>query len=222
MTVLLHLDASPRRRSVSRDVGAAFVAGWQEVRPTGVRTYRDLTADPVPFIDEAWTELCDHVLREGITELDRLKEAVRTPAQAAAWAIVEPLLAELIAADVVLIATPMYNYSVPASLKSWLDQVTFPRMSLAGRRFVVASARGGSYAPGAPKAPYDHQERYLRDFFVGHFAVDDVTFINAELVNARIDPALAHLRDAHERSLAEALKSARELGRRYAQEAADE
>ncbi|WP_395104741.1 FMN-dependent NADH-azoreductase [Actinomadura sp. SCN-SB] len=221
MTVLLHLDASPRRRSVSRDVGDAFVAGWQEVRPTGVRTYRDLTADPVPFIDEAWTELCDHVLREGITELDRLKEAVRTPAQAAAWAIVEPLLAELVAADVVLIATPMYNYSVPASLKSWLDQVTFPKMSLAGRRFVVASARGGSYAPGTPKAPYDHQERYLRDFLAGHFAVDDVTFINAELVNARIDPALAHLRDTHERSLAEALKSARELGRRYAQEAAD-
>lgn len=66
--------------------------------------------------------------------------------------------------DVVLITTPMYDFSVPASLKAWIDQVTFPRMSLAGRRFVIASARGGACGPGTPREPYDHQERYLRDF----------------------------------------------------------
>jgi FMN-dependent NADH-azoreductase len=215
MSVLLHLDASARRRSFSREVGDAFAASWRAAHPDGLYVHRDLAADPVPFIDEAWTELCDNVLSDGITDIDRLKEAVRTPEQAAAWAIVEPLLNELIAADLVLIAAPMYNYSVPASLKAWIDQVTFPRMSLAGRRFVVATARGGSYVPGAPKAPYDHQESYLRDFLAGHFAVDDVTFINAELVNARLDRALAHLRDAHEESHAAALKTARDLGKEY-------
>ncbi|WP_245719931.1 NAD(P)H-dependent oxidoreductase [Nocardia uniformis] len=62
----------------------------------------------------------------------------------------------------------MYNYSIPATLKAWQDQITFPRMSLAPTRFVVSTARGGSYSPGAPKARFDHQERFLRDFFAGH------------------------------------------------------
>ncbi|WP_214412300.1 FMN-dependent NADH-azoreductase [Sphaerisporangium fuscum] len=215
MTTLLHLDASARRRSISREVGEAFARSWRAAHPGGAYVHRDLTADPVPLIGEAWTELCDHVLEHGITETDRLKEAVRTEAQAAAWAIVEPLLTELVNADVVLIATPMYNYSIPASLKAWIDQVTFPKMSLKGRRFVIATARGGSYAPGAPKAPYDHQERYLRDFFEGHFAVTDTVFVNAELANARLDPAMAHLRAAHEESYAAALSAARRLAEEY-------
>ncbi|MQY06717.1 FMN-dependent NADH-azoreductase [Actinomadura macrotermitis] len=215
MNTLLHLDASARRRSVSREVGTAFAEAWRAVHPGGTYLYRDLAAAPVPFIDEAWTELCDNVLRTGVTDLDRLHEAARPPGQKAAWATLEPLFNELVAADVVLIATPMYNFGIPASLKAWIDQVTFPKMSLAGRRFVVASARGGSYAPGAPRAPYDYQERYLRDFIAGHFAVEDVTFINAELVNSRIDPNLAHLRAAHDDSYAAALHTAATLAKEY-------
>ncbi|NUT42815.1 MAG: FMN-dependent NADH-azoreductase, partial [Thermoactinospora sp.] len=111
-----------------------------------------------------------------------------------------------VAADVVLIGTPMYNFSIPSSLKAWIDQITFPKMSLAGRSFVVTGARGGAYGPGTPREPVDHQERYLRDFFKGHFDVEDVTFVHAELVNALIDPRLAHLRDKHEESLAAAIK----------------
>ncbi len=212
MPELLHLDASARRRSISREVGDAFATAWRAAHPDGTYVHRDLAADPVPPIGEAWTRICDHVLEDGITEVDRLKEAVRTPEEATAWAIVEPLLEELVTADVVLIATPMYNYSVPAALKAWIDQVTFPRMSLAGRRFVVATARGGSYAPGAPKAPYDHQESYLRDFLAGHFAIEEVTFVNAELANSRVDPALANRRAAHDDSFAAALRAARSLG----------
>ncbi|WP_067452870.1 FMN-dependent NADH-azoreductase [Actinomadura macra] len=215
MTTLLHLDSSARRRSVSREVGDAFAAAWREANPDGHYVHRDLAADPVPFIGEAWTDLCDYVLANGITEIARYKEAVRTPDQAAAWAVLEPLLDELVAADVVLIATPMYNFSVPASLKAWIDQVTFPRMSLAGRRFVIASARGGSYAPGAPREPYDHQERFLRDFIAGHFGVEDVAGVAAELVNSRLDPALERLRAVHEQSYADALRTARTLGAEY-------
>jgi FMN-dependent NADH-azoreductase len=116
---------------------------------------------------------------------------------------------------VVLIGTPMYNYSIPAALKAWLDQVTFPRMSLAPRRFVVAAARGGSYVEGTPKAAFDYQERYLRDFFSGHFAVTDTAFVTAELVNSRHDPALAHLRENHDRSYALAIDTAHRLGKEY-------
>ncbi|OLT43112.1 FMN-dependent NADH-azoreductase [Saccharomonospora sp. CUA-673] len=214
MQTLLHLDASARTRSFSRELGRTFAASWKAAHPDGTYVHRDLAADPVPQIDEAWTQLCDYVLAHGITDIDRYAEAARTPEQRQAWAVVEPLLAELVAADVVLIATPMYNYSVPASLKAWIDQVTFPRMSLAGRTFVVAYARGGAYGPDAPKHPYDHQERYLRDFLAGHFAIDDPVVFGTELANATVDPALARLRTAHEESRAAALAAAADLGSR--------
>ncbi|MBX8690981.1 FMN-dependent NADH-azoreductase [Mycobacterium vulneris] len=216
MTTLLHIDASARARSISRQIGAEFAQAWRAARPDGRYLYRDVAADPVPFIDQGWTELCDAVLAAGGTDLDRLEELAGTPEQAGAWAVVQPLLDELRAADIVLIATPMYNYSIPASLKAWLDQVTFPRMSLAPRRFVVTTARGGAYSPGSPKAAFDYQERFLRDFFAGHYAVTDTVFINAEMANARVDPALAQFRDAHDTSLAAALSAARALAEEYA------
>ncbi|MFQ6230546.1 FMN-dependent NADH-azoreductase [Nocardia sp. NPDC002869] len=215
MSTLLHLDSSARTRSISREVSAAFADSWRLEHPGAGYVYRDLAADPVPFIDAGWTELCDAVLAAGATDLDRLATLVHTPAQAAAWRTIEPLLAELLAADIVLIGTPMYNYSIPAALKAWLDQVTFPRMSLAPRRFVVVTARGGAYSPGTPKAALDYQESYLRDFFAGHFAVTDPVFINAELANSRQDPALSRLRGEHDASYARALDTARRLGKGY-------
>jgi FMN-dependent NADH-azoreductase len=215
LTTLLHIDASARQQSISRQLSAEFAGAWQAQHPDGDYLYRDVAAHPVPFIDQAWTELCDAVLAQGSTDLDRIAGLVRTPAQASAWDIVAPLLAELRAADVVLIGTPMYNYSIPAALKAWLDQVTFPRMSLAPRRFVVAAARGGTYSAGSPKAAFDYQQRYLQGFFAGHFAVPDTVFITAELVNSRQDPALAHRREDHERSYALALETARNLGKEY-------
>lgn len=216
MPQLLHLDASARSRSFSHALSGAFADAWRAELPGSGYTYRDLAADPPPPIGEAWTELCDNVMAAGITEVDRLTEAVQTPEQAEAWAVLEPLLDELVLADVVLIGTPMYNYSIPASLKAWIDQVTFPRMSLAGRSFVVASARGGSYLPGSPKAPFDHQESYLRDFFHGHFAVEDVTFVHAELSNAVVDPLLAARLPEHKESYGEAIRTAEALGRDFA------
>lgn len=208
--MLLHLDASARRASFSRKLSGLYAETWRKAHPGERYVYRDLAANPVPHIGEAWTELCDHILEHEITDIARYREAVRTPAQERAWAVVEPLLEEVVAAEVVLIGTPMYNYSIPSSLKAWIDQITFPKMSLKGRSFVIVSARGGAYGPGTPRESVDHQERYLRDFLNGHFAVDDVTFFHAELANARLDPALAHLRLAHEESLANALKGVSE------------
>ncbi|MFE1596649.1 FMN-dependent NADH-azoreductase [Nocardia sp. NPDC058705] len=215
MTHLLHLDASARTNSLSRKLGAEFVQAWRAAEPHGTYTYRDLADEPTPFIDEGWTELCDAVLAAGATGLDRLADLAVTPATQAAWRVVEPLLAQVLAADVILIGTPMYNYSIPAALKAWLDQITFPRMSLGQRRFVVVTARGGAYSPGAPKAAFDYQERFLRDFFAGHFAVTDTVFVNAELANAVQDPNLAHLRDAHAASLAAAQAEVRLLAKEY-------
>ncbi|MQA79299.1 MAG: FMN-dependent NADH-azoreductase [Streptosporangiales bacterium] len=196
MARLLHLDSSARRRSFSRQLTERFAARWAAADPGGTYEYRDLAAEPVPPIGQAWTEICDYLLAHRVTAIERFGEAVRTQEQKVAWDVVEPLLDELVRADVVLVGAPMYNYSIPAALKAWLDQVTFPRMSLAGRSFVVVNARGGSYLPGAPKARYDYQERYLRDFLAGHFAVEDVTFVDSELTNALVDPVLDDLRGA--------------------------
>ncbi|MGH8965486.1 MAG: FMN-dependent NADH-azoreductase [Actinomycetes bacterium] len=204
MPTLLHLDASARSASFSRRLGARFAEGWQAAHPGGGYVHRDLAADPVPFIDEAWTEICYELMRRRITDPHRYPEVVTTPARRAAWAVVEPLLDELLAADVVLVSTPMYNFSVPAALKAWIDQVTFPRMSLAGTRFVAICARGGTYLPGTPRAPVEHAVDYLRDFFDGHFGVTDVDIVTAELTNSLLDPVLAGRRAEHEASVSDA------------------
>lgn len=218
MSHLLHLAASARRDSHSGRAGTAFADAWRAANPQGSYTFRDLTHSAIPPIREAWTTICDTMLREGITEISRYPEAVRTPDERAAWSVVEPLLAELVTADVVLIAAPMYNFGVPAALKAWIDQVTFPKMNLAPRKFVIAYARGGSYVPGAPREPFEYQVRYLRDFFAGHYAVaaDDVHVIGAELTNSLVDPALADRRAQHEASLAQALTDAAALGKELA------
>jgi FMN-dependent NADH-azoreductase len=206
MPHLLHLDSSARYAGHSRTLSARYAEAWRAAHPEGWYTYRDLVAAPVPFIDQAWTEICDHALANGITDPGRLREGARTPAQQAAWAVVEPLLSELTSADEVLIGVPMYNYGVPACLKAWIDQVTFPRARL-DARIVVAASRGGTYAPGAPREPVEHQERYLRDFFAGHFGVQHVTVVAVELTNALVDPWLEDARPAYRRSYAAALEA---------------
>ncbi|MGW4893357.1 FMN-dependent NADH-azoreductase [Kitasatospora sp. NPDC004240] len=211
MPSLLHLDSSARRDSFSRRLGAAFADAWRQAGG-GPVVHRDLAATPPPPIREGWTSICDTLLREGITDPGRYRETVRTAAEHEAWAELEPLLAELLAADVVLIGAPMYNFGVPAALKAWIDQVTFPKMVLTPRRFVVVSARGGAYGPGMPREPFDHQGRYLLDFFRGHYAVEDGRVISAELVNALVDPALAARLDGHHESVDRALREAAELG----------
>jgi FMN-dependent NADH-azoreductase len=211
---LLHLDASARTGSLSRRIAAELVATLRGLDQSLEYRYRDLAAHPVPHISEAWTEICDNLMRAGITELERLHEGARTDAQRAAWSIVQPLLAELVLAEVILVATPMYNYSVPSALKAWIDQVTFPRMNLGDRRFVIVAARGGSYGPGSAKERVEHQTSYLSDFVQGHFSVAAPVIVAVDLANARVDPLLVHHRSDHEASLEDAFEQARAVGTR--------
>lgn len=209
LPTVLHIEASPRNDSLSTSVGREFTAVWSDGGGRVVR--RNLAESPVPHITEAWTEICDNLMAAQITALDRLHEGVRTPAQQEAWQILAPLLEEVKEADVVLLSTPMYNYSVPSVLKAWLDQITFPRMNLSPRRFAIIAARGGAYGPGSPKEHLEHQLTYLSDFVQGHFGVDPPNSVVIELSNSRVDPLLAGARDEHERSVREALREARAL-----------
>jgi FMN-dependent NADH-azoreductase len=137
---------------------------------------------------------------------------VRTPAQGRSWAIARPLIEELLAADVLLIATPMYNFTIPSTLKAWIDQVSFPWLPVAGLTVIVATARGGAYGPGTPRERYDYQEPYLRAYFET-LGITDVHFLHTELTNALHVPFLAELKDAHETSRTAALEAAIRLAR---------
>lgn len=210
MTHLLHIDSSARRSSFSREVAAAFASRWREVHPDGGYTYRDLAADPVPAVDEARTEIAAQAAVAGVRAFDDMAAAVRSPAQSASWAVARPLIEEVLAADVLLIASPMYNFSVPSALKAWIDQVSFPWLPLAGRSAVVVTARGGAYGPGTPREPSDFQTPYLRAYFQT-LGLTDLHFINTELTHALHVPFLAEYRPAHESSRADALASAARL-----------
>lgn len=212
MASLLHLDASPRPTAFSRRVAAAFVAEWRRSHPDSAYTYRDLTADPVPLIDVARTELAAQSSAAGVREPAGMTAVARTAAQQTAWGVTRPLIEEVLAADVLLVATPMYNFSIPAALKAWIDQISFPWLSFKDRTVVVVTGRGGSYAPGTPRAHLDFQEPYLRAYFET-LGAERIEFIHAELSNAPIVPFLTQFTDAHIESVHQALATAHALAR---------
>ena len=213
---LLHLDASPSRLadSVSRQLTALFADAWRERHGTGGYRYRDLTADPVPLTGAAYAALGQRVERHGTVPLDKVAGLAVDADEEREWALTLPLISELLAADTVLIGTPMYNLSVPAAMKAWIDRVAFPgaytdpasgEQLLGGTRVVVVTARGGSYGPGSPREGMDFQLPYLRAYF-GGLGVDGerLHLVNADLTRAADIPALARFQEFAAVSLAAA------------------
>lgn len=210
MAHLLHIDTSPRSGSFSRELSAAFASAWRAEHPDGGYTHRDLAADPVPPVDEPRTEIARESSVAGVRTLAEIAGVIRTPAQEASWAVCRPLIEELLAADTLLIATPMYNFTVPSTLKAWIDQISFPWLPMADKRAIVVTARGGTYAPGTPREGHDFQEPYLRTYFET-LGLTDLHFVNTELTNALHVPFHADFTGAHEASRAAALSRVAEL-----------
>src|SRR5438128_1316745 len=140
---LLQVDSSARTGSVTRQLTGRFAAEWKENHPGGEVIHRDLSATTLPLITDDW----------GAAQLE---ESRRTPAQRSYLSTSDELIEELQAADTVVIGAPMYNFSIPASLKAWIDQIvrigktfgygTNGRQGLLGeKRVVVITARGGAY-----------------------------------------------------------------------------
>jgi FMN-dependent NADH-azoreductase len=175
---LLHVDSSILGAgSVSRLLSAEIVAAEQRRHPDLTVVYRNLAAEPVGHLSGAHLAAAQTAPTEG-SDLHRDLVA----GQAA--------LEEFLAADIVVIGAPMYNFSIPSQLKAWIDRLsvagkTFrysengPVGLAGGKKVIVASSRGGFYGPGTAVAFLDHQENYLRGLF-GFFGIDDVTFIRAE------------------------------------------
>lgn len=180
---LLHLDASSLgQHSVSRALTAAVTAQITQENPNASVTYRDLTAQPLPH----WAPVVD-----AESEAAKLGAAV---------------MDEFLAADVVVIGAPMYNFSIPSQLKAWIDRIavagkTFsytaagPQGLVTGKRLIIVSSRGGVYSAG-PAAGMDFQEAYLRTVF-GFLGVTDIEFIRAEGVNISAEHKTNAVASAH-------------------------
>lgn len=175
---LLHLDSSILGEgSVSRTLSAEVVAA-QRAAHSGVDiVYRDLAADPIGHLNGPRL-----TAMQGVTPSDASIEADVEKGQAA--------LEEFLAADIVVIGAPMYNFTIPSQLKAWIDRIavagkTFrytehgPQGLASGKRVIIASSRGGIFGAGSPAAVFDHQETYLRALF-GFLGITDITFIRAE------------------------------------------
>ncbi|WP_282875276.1 FMN-dependent NADH-azoreductase [Pseudomonas peli] len=178
MANVLVIESSARQQgSVSRQLTAQFIANWSSANPADQIKVRDLAVDQVPHLDA-------NLLGGWMTPAEQQSDA-----EQAALALSNLLTDELLAADVLVLAAPMYNFAIPSTLKAWFDHVlragvtfkyteTGPQGLLSGKRAFVLTARGGIYVGSAQ----DHQEPYLRQAlaFVG---IHDVSFIHAEGLN---------------------------------------
>jgi len=199
---ILQINSSARGdASHSTRLAKRFVERLRESAPEAKLTVRDLNAAPHPVLDAA-------TLGALFTSADQ-----RTPEQAARVALDDALIAEIQAADVVVLGVPMYNFGVPAPLKNWIDAisragVTFrytekgPEGLLKGKKLYVALARGGRYR----NTPADTQVPYLKMAFA-FLGLTDVQWIYAEGLGMGPDAERNGLASAHEQ-IEEALAAA--------------
>jgi FMN-dependent NADH-azoreductase len=175
---LLHVDSSILGPgSVSRQLSAEIVAAEQRLHPGLELVYRDLAATPIGHLSGAHL-----AARAGA-----VPETAEAQADIAAG---DAMLAEFLAADIVVVGAPMYNFAISSQLKAWIDRLCVAGKTFrysdkgaeglaGGKRVVIASSRGGYYGPQTPAAFLDHQETYLRGIF-GFFGITDISFIRAE------------------------------------------
>ena len=199
MTKLLVVETSPRGdHSISRTMTRRFVAGWRAAHPDGDVTDRDLTETDLPFVTAPW-------LQAYFTPPEQHSPDMRT-----ALRLSDELVGEVLDADHVVIATPVYNYNVPAALKAWVDHVVRKGLTLGtdgkglvtGKTATVLLASGGVYTEGSPIRDRDLATQYLR-LILNVIGITDVTVVaggGAKVVDmgeqtmdgfiARIDPEI--------------------------------
>ena len=222
--MLLHIDSSADASadSVTRQLTETFTRDWHTAHGgTADHRHRDLSAAPVPPITSAYTTLGRRVEREGFVPPAKVPALIESAAERREWELTLPYITELRAAETLLLGVPMYNFSVPASLKAWIDRVTFPgaltdpdtgESLLRHTRVIAVMARGGGYGPGTPREHFDFQTPYLKAYF-GDLGVppENLHLVAAELTRVDVLPQLAGLEDLAADSLTRARATLAEL-----------
>lgn len=173
MTKLLVIETSPRGdQSISRNMTRQFVAEWQTAHLEGEVVYRDLAETNLQFINAPW-------LQAYFTPPEQ-----HSPEMKAELCLSDELVDELLACDHLVIATPVYNYNVPAALKAWIDCIVRKGLTLGfdgkglvtGKAATVLIASGGVYTEGSPIRNRDIATRYLR-LILEVIGINDVTIV---------------------------------------------
>jgi FMN-dependent NADH-azoreductase len=206
---LFRLDASILPpTSASAELADLVEAKWAAAHAGEKVVRRHLGADPLPA--DAWALAASAAF---------VPEPDRTPAQVDALALAKDLVAEVKAADAVLLAVPLYNYGVSQHFKNWVDLVIAGgepgEPVLRGKPTVLATVRGGGYGPGTPREGWDHSTPYLRRVLADMWEAD-LTVIERELTLAGVNPALDGLKDLAAKLHSDALGAARDAGKALA------
>jgi FMN-dependent NADH-azoreductase len=177
MPTLLQINSSPLQSSISSELTAEFVKTWKAKNAGGTVISRNLAdAAPKP-IDQTW-------IGAAFTP-----EGGRTPEQKAILAASDALIAELEQADEIVIGVAMHNFSIPSTLKLWIDQIarrgkTFsygangPEGLLKGKKATILISTGGVYETGTPAGAMNFVEPYLRAV-LGFLGITDISFVTA-------------------------------------------
>jgi len=206
---LFRLDASIRTDgSASREIADIVEQEWAASHPGDPVVQRHLGTDPLPAT--AWAASV-HASATPVGD--------RTAEQAEAVALARTLADELVSADAVLFAVPLYNFGVSQHFKAYVDLLnTDPRVLggdqpfLTGKPVVLATVRGGAYGPGTPREGWDHSTPYLRRVIADVWGAD-LTVVEREFTLVGVNLALDAFTDAAAELHTEALDAAREAGR---------
>ena len=186
MPRLLVIETSPRGdHSISRTMTRSFVRQWRAAHPGGEVVLRDLAQTALPFVTAPWLQA---YFTPPENQSAAMKDALR---------LSDELVHELLGADHLCIATPVYNYNVPAALKAWVDHIVRKGMTLGfdGKGLVedtkatILLASGGVYTEGSPIRDRDIATQYLR-LILGVIGITDVTVVaggGAKAVDMRED-----------------------------------
>ena len=188
MTTILHIESSSNPNGFTRQVGTALIDSLTKANPGATIVTRDLVAQPLPHINPEFVS----VLYAGDNSLPAL-------------ALSETLVAELLAADILVIDAPMYNFGIPSALKAWIDHVirkgrTFNYdggapvgLTSIKKAYIVASS-GGIYSDGAMKS-FDHAETHVRSI-LGFIGIKEIETIRTEGIAYGPDKAAEALANA--------------------------
>ena len=206
---LFRLDASIRvDGSHSREIADIVEQEWREGHPDADVVSRHVGTQPVPAT--AWA----NAVNAAYTPEDQ-----RTPEQREAVALATTLVDELVAADALLFAVPLYNFGVSQHFKTWADVViTDPRMAagvepaIAGKPAVLVTVRGGSYAAGTPREGWDHSTAWIKRILSDVWKLD-LRVVESEFTLAGVAPGLEQFKDLADQLRAQAELDAHKHGR---------